>query len=57
MRVEDPRYTNPLHDLFFEAAAQAGVPQNDNFNDWGHSQVGRPRWRVSISPALQTFGS
>lgn len=39
MRVENPRYTNPLHDLFFEAARQAGIPENDNFNDWGHSQV------------------
>ena len=39
MRVENPRYTNPLHDLFFEAAQQAGIPENDNFNDWGQSQV------------------
>lgn len=39
MRVENPRYTNPLHDLFFKAAAQAGIPENDNFNDWRRSQV------------------
>ncbi len=46
MRVEDPRYTNPLHDLFFEAAQQAGIPPNDNFNDWGHSQVWARRPRL-----------
>jgi choline dehydrogenase len=40
MRVENPRYENPLHDRFFEAAEQAGIPRNDNFNNWGHSQVG-----------------
>ena len=40
MRVENPRYENPLHDRFFEAAAQAGIPANDNFNNWGHSQAG-----------------
>jgi hypothetical protein len=41
MRVENPRYTNPLHDLFFQAAAQAGIPENDNFNDWRRPQVTR----------------
>ena len=39
MRVENPRYENPLHGMFFEAAEQAGIPRNDNFNNWGHSQA------------------
>jgi len=39
MHVESPRYQNKLHDVFFQAAEQAGIPKNPNFNDWGHSQV------------------
>lgn len=39
MRVENPRYNNPLHDVFFRAASQAGIPENDNFNNWGRPQV------------------
>ena len=44
MRVENPRYTNPLHDRFFEAAAQAGIPANANFNNWGHTQARCSVW-------------
>ena len=39
MHVESPRYQNKLHDIFFEGAAQAGISQNLNFNDWGHGPV------------------
>ncbi len=39
MAVENPRYHNKLHDVFFDAAAQIGLPANDDFNDWSHSQV------------------
>jgi hypothetical protein len=39
MRVENPRYNNPLHEVFFQSANQAGLPENDNFNDWRRSQV------------------
>ncbi len=39
MRVENPRYNNPLHEAFFQAARQAGIPENNNFNDWRTSQV------------------
>ena len=42
MRVENPRYNNPLHDVFFQASQQAGIPENDNFNNWGRSQVRAP---------------
>ena len=39
MHVENPRYRNKLHDVFFDGAKEAGIPQNLNFNDWGHSPV------------------
>ena len=39
MRVENPRYENEMHGIFFKAAEQVGIPKNDNFNDWGRSQV------------------
>lgn len=40
MHVEDPRYENKMHDVFFNAAAEQGLPANDDFNDWSHPQVG-----------------
>ena len=43
MHVESPRYQNKLHDIFFEGAAEAGIPQNLNFNDWGHGPVRKKR--------------
>ncbi len=49
MRVENPRYNNPLHEAFFQAAHQAGIPENPNFNDWRRKQVGC--WPLR-SPAL-----
>ena len=53
MHVESPRYQNPMHSEFFKAAAEIGIPQNPNFNDWGHSQVRasireRP-WYLSVA--------
>ena len=39
VKIENPRYYNPMHDALFEAAKQAGLPYNPDFNDWGHSQV------------------
>jgi hypothetical protein len=40
MRVESPRYSNQLHDAFFNAAAAAGLPANPDFNEWDRPQVG-----------------
>ncbi len=40
MHVENPRYHNELHDVFFEAAKQYGLKHNPDFNDWGTPQVG-----------------
>ena len=39
MRVENPRYTNPLHAVFFAAAEQAGLARNPDFNDWSRDHV------------------
>lgn len=56
MRVENPRYTNPLHDRFFEAAEQAGIPANGNFNNWGHTQVPlAPHGWALYSSSIQRF--
>lgn len=41
MKVEQPRYDNPLHAEFFKAAAALGLPANPDFNDWSRPQVGR----------------
>ncbi|KAG5189030.1 GMC oxidoreductase-domain-containing protein [Tribonema minus] len=38
--VEFVRYKNPLHKLFHEACLQAGLPTNDDFNNWSRSQEG-----------------
>lgn len=38
--MENPRYTHVLHDVFFQAAQQQGLPANNDFNDWSHDQVG-----------------
>ena len=41
MHVENPRYHNSLHDLFFKAAEQKGLKANPDFNDWSHPQARR----------------
>lgn len=47
MRVEDPRYDNPLHQAFFDAAAAAGLPANPDFNDWSRPQEGYGEYQVT----------
>lgn len=39
VKVENPRYHNVIHDSYFEAAKQIGLPHNPDFNNWNHSQV------------------
>lgn len=46
MKVESPRYDNPLHEEFFRAAQAAGLPANDDFNDWSRSQEGYGEYQV-----------
>ncbi len=52
MRVENPRYNNPLHEAFFQAARQAGIPENSNFNDWRRGQVHYPASQGSLTLPL-----
>jgi len=47
MHVEDPRYENKMHDVFFNAAAEQGLPANDDFNDWSHPQEGYGQFQVT----------
>lgn len=46
MQVENARYMNPLTKMFFKACAQAGLSENEDFNDWSHSQEGFGRFQV-----------
>ncbi|KAK9838967.1 hypothetical protein WJX74_006865 [Apatococcus lobatus] len=47
MHVENPRYHNELHDVFFEAAKQYGLKHNPDFNDWGTQQEGYGEFQVT----------
>ena len=47
MNVENPRYENRLHDVFFKAAEEAGLAHNTDFNDWSHPQVRSPLIKTS----------
>lgn len=46
-KVEDPRYKNDLHDVFFEAARQHGLSENPDFNHWGRDQEGFGTFQVT----------
>lgn len=47
MHVENPRYNNKLHDVFFQASQEAGVPYNPDFNDWSRNQYGYGEFQVT----------
>lgn len=47
MAVENPRYHNYLHDVFFDAAKEAGIENNPDFNDWRRSQEGYGEFQVT----------
>lgn len=55
MQVENTRYMNPLTKLFFKACNQAGMPANEDFNDWSHPQEGFGRFQVGCAAALLSF--
>lgn len=59
MQVENARYMNPLTKMFFKACGQAGLSENDDFNDWSRSQEGFGRFQVSMLGSygiyIQTF--
>lgn len=46
LSVENPRYHNYLHDVFFKAAEEAGYHQNTDFNDWNRDQAGYGEFQV-----------
>lgn len=46
MQVENARYMNPLTKMFFKACEQAGLSENEDFNDWSHNQEGFGRFQV-----------
>ena len=39
MNVERPRYENPMHEEFFKACENAGLPANPDFNNWDRPQA------------------
>lgn len=40
LAVENPRYYNYLHDVFYKAAKEQGWKANDDFNNWNQDQEG-----------------
>lgn len=49
MEVENARYMNPLTKMFFKACEQAGMPANEDFNDWSQPQEGFGRFQVRVA--------
>lgn len=47
LKVEDPRYKNALHDVFFRTAESHGLRLNSDFNDWSHDQEGYGTFQVT----------
>lgn len=45
--VDNVRYQNPLSKTFLSACKEAGLPDNSDFNSWGHKQEGAGRFCVS----------
>ena len=46
--MENPRYENHLHDVFFKAAEEAGLDLNPDFNDWSRPQVRPSDLRIKL---------
>lgn len=46
MRVENVRYHNKLHDAFFAAAKEYGIPPSEDFNNWSKDQAGYGGFQV-----------
>lgn len=47
VRVENPRYNNPLYKKFFQASQEVGMKHNPEFNDWSRSQEGYGAFQVT----------
>jgi len=47
VRVEHPRYKNPLYAKYFQASEEVGMVHNPEFNDWSKSQEGYGAFQVT----------
>jgi choline dehydrogenase len=54
LKVSDQRFTNEIIDAVIEAAAQAGIPRNNDFN--GATQEGVCLLEFSDRPMLDGHG-
>ena len=54
--VENPRYSNFLHDVFFNGMKQIGVSGNPDFNDWRHPQEGYGTFQVTTDKGRRADG-
>jgi len=55
--MDDVRYQNPLSRVFLTAAQEAGLPLNDDFNNWDRPQVGAGRFQVSEKNGARVSGA
>ena len=54
--VENPRYRNELHQKFFDAANEAGISANPDFNDWRRPQEGHGVFQVTQERGTRADG-
>jgi choline dehydrogenase-like flavoprotein len=54
--VENPRYNVMLHQKFFEAASEAGIAANPDFNDWRRPQEGHGVFQVTQDKGRRADG-
>uniref|UniRef100_A0A7S1XBS3 Glucose-methanol-choline oxidoreductase N-terminal domain-containing protein n=1 Tax=Compsopogon caeruleus TaxID=31354 RepID=A0A7S1XBS3_9RHOD len=53
LRVSDLAHVNPMSKAFMEAAAEVGLPTNDDFNDWARPQEGIGPFQVTQSDGMR----
>ena len=56
LMVENPRYHNFLHEKFFKAAEEFGLPANGDFNDWARPQSGYGTFQVTQDKGRRADG-
>ena len=54
--VETPRYTNELHQKFFDAVDEMGMRSNPDFNDWRRPQEGHGVFQVTQDKGRRADG-
>lgn len=55
--MDEVRYQNELSKTFLEAAEEAGIPLNDDFNDWSRPMRGAGRFPVSEKNGERVSGA